>query len=169
MALLRGGCYADDHEHAGKLAAVSRTCTDGGLGFLVYLNIGRRCEVLDHGLAALAAGVVALWGVSHLIPTRQVVAGFGKISVDNKRVLTMEWVAEGFTMLFAGALIAIVTFTAGPNDGTSIAVYAATSVLLAVIAVLTTLTAARTPIIWFKVCPVVMVLSIGLLIAGSVL
>jgi hypothetical protein len=134
-----------------------------------YLVIGRRYEVLDHALVATAAGVVALWGVSHLIPTRQVVTGFGEISVDNKRVLIMEWVAEGLTMLFAGALVAIVTLMAGPNDGTSIAVYAATSVLLAGIAVLTTLTAARTPVVWFKACPVVMVFSIGLLIAGSVL
>lgn len=41
-------------------------------------------------LAYIGAGMVGLWGVSHAIPTRQVVAGFGPISRDNRRVLIQE-------------------------------------------------------------------------------
>jgi hypothetical protein len=33
----------------------------------------------------------------HAIPTRAVVAGFGEISVDNRRVLVQEWLAEAVT------------------------------------------------------------------------
>ncbi|MBA7553431.1 hypothetical protein ES705_46022 [subsurface metagenome] len=38
-----------------------------------------------------------LWGVSHLFPTNSVVNGFGNISIDNKRIILMEWINEGFT------------------------------------------------------------------------
>ena len=53
---------------------------------------------MDEVLAYLAAGLVALWGVSHAIPTRQVVAGFEPITRDNRLVITQEWLAEAFTM-----------------------------------------------------------------------
>jgi hypothetical protein len=44
------------------------------------------------GEALLYAGaiVVALWGVAHLIPTGSMVAGFGTITLDNRRVLTRQ-------------------------------------------------------------------------------
>jgi hypothetical protein len=42
---------------------------------------------VDEVLAYLAAGLVALWGVSHAIPTRQVVAGFEPITADNRLVI----------------------------------------------------------------------------------
>jgi hypothetical protein len=32
------------------------------------------------------------------MPTRKVVAGFGPISADNRRVILQEWLAEAFTM-----------------------------------------------------------------------
>ena len=41
-------------------------------------------------LAYVAAGITGLWGVAHVVPTRQVVAAFGPISVDNGRVLVPE-------------------------------------------------------------------------------
>ena len=56
-------------------------------------------------LAYIAAGIVFLWGVSHIIPTKQVVAGFGEISRDNRLVITMEWVAEGLSFIFVAVLI----------------------------------------------------------------
>lgn len=52
---------------------------------------------MDEVLAYVAAGLVGLWGVAHAVPTRQVVAGFGPITVDNRRVLLQEWLAEAFT------------------------------------------------------------------------
>lgn len=124
-------------------------------------------RMLDHALVSTAAVLAAFWGVSHLVPTRAVVAGFGEISRDNRRVLTMEWVAEGLAMIFAGALVATVTIAGDPGDSVSIAVYRATAGLLAGIAVLTALTGARTPVVWFKACPVVLSVVIGLLLAGS--
>ena len=49
-------------------------------------------------LAYVAAILVTLWGVAHVVPTRQVLKGFEPISLDNRRIIVQEWLAEGFTM-----------------------------------------------------------------------
>ena len=56
-------------------------------------------------LLYLGSIVITLWGVSHIIPTKSVVAGFGTLSSDNYRIITMEWVAEGLTIIFIGLLV----------------------------------------------------------------
>lgn len=38
-------------------------------------------------LVYIAAGAVALWGVAHAVPTRQVLAGFEPINSAKRRVL----------------------------------------------------------------------------------
>lgn len=52
----------------------------------------------------LAGAITIFWGISHLFPTKKVVKGFGEISVDNKRIITMEWIIEGATLIFIGTL-----------------------------------------------------------------
>lgn len=111
--------------------------------------------------------IVSLWGVAHLIPTGSVVAGFGGISLDNRRVVVMEWVAEGLTMLFVGALVTAVTLSAGADDSVAVLVYRMAAGLLAGIAVLTAFTGARTPVGWFKACPLVLASVIALMLIGS--
>ena len=49
-------------------------------------------------LAYVAGVVVAVWGVAHAAPIRQVVAGFAPITADNRRIVVQEWLAEAFTM-----------------------------------------------------------------------
>jgi hypothetical protein len=122
---------------------------------------------MAEGLIHAGAIVVSLWGVAHLIATRSVVAGFGGISLDNRRVLTMEWVAEGLTMLFLGALVAAVTLSAGADDSVAVLVYRLAAGLLVGIAVLTALTGAHTPVGWFKACPLVIAIAVALLLVGS--
>jgi hypothetical protein len=53
------------------------------------------------------AGIIFVWGVGHLIPTRNVVAGFGGLSTDNTRIIVMEWLAEGLTLCFLGAIVIV--------------------------------------------------------------
>jgi hypothetical protein len=119
-------------------------------------------------LAYVAAATVALWGVSHVIPTRKVVAGFAPITADNRRVLTQEWLAEAFAMWGIAALIVIVTALEG---GASMRdwVYRALAALLLALGALTAATGARTPVIWFKVCPALLGGSATLLLIASVL
>jgi len=113
--------------------------------------------------------VIFLWGVSHIIPTPGVVEGFGLITRDNRLIITMEWVAEGLTLCFIGALVFYVTLRAQPSDSVSVMVYRAAALMLLVMAVWTGLTGARTAIIPIKICPIVKTLVASLFIAGSLL
>lgn len=118
-------------------------------------------------LALLAAAVVALWGLAHAIPTRQVVAGFGPIGPDNRRVILQEWLAEAFAMWGLAAVITAATLAGGGTDA-AVWTYRAVACLLVALALLTAVTGARTPVIWFKVCPVLLSGSAVLLLVASV-
>jgi hypothetical protein len=119
-------------------------------------------------IAYLAASLVA-FGVAHAIPTAQVVAGFAPITVDNRRVLIQEWLAEAFTMWGVAAVIVVATAFGGPGSDVTVWVYRAAAGLLAALAVLTALTGARTRVIWFKVCPILLGSSAALLLVASLI
>jgi hypothetical protein len=77
-----------------------------------------------------------------------------------------EWLAEAFTLWGIAVLIVIVT--ALTRDMTMRAwVYRAIAGLLLAIAALTAVTGSRTPVVWFKVCPVVLTASAALLLTAS--
>jgi len=118
-----------------------------------------------HVLAYIAAALVGAWGIAHAVPTTRVVAGFGPITTDNRRILTQEWLAESFTMWGMAALVVAVTATPVDPQVTDI-VYWTVAGLLVALAVLTALTGARTPIVWFKVCPVLLSSSAALLLVS---
>jgi hypothetical protein len=118
-------------------------------------------------LAYVAAAVVALWGVAHAVPTRQVVAGFGPLSTDNRRVLVQEWLAEAFTMWGIAAIVIAATAAGGAVTGVRGWVYWVAAALLVALGVLTAVTGARTRVVWFKVCPLVMAVAAILLVAAS--
>ena len=113
--------------------------------------------------------VIFLWGVSHIIPTPGVVEGFGSITRDNQLIITMEWVAEGLTLCFIGALVFYVTLRADPSNPVSVIVYRAAALMLLVMAVWTGLTGARTAVIPIKICPIVKTIVAVLFIMGSLL
>jgi hypothetical protein len=123
---------------------------------------------MEDVLAYVAAGLVGLWGVAHAVPTRQVVAGFGAITVDNRRVILQEWLVEAFTMWGLAAAVISATVVGGAGSGVTIAVYRVAAGLLVALAVLTGLTGARTPVVWFKVCPVLLTTSAALLVLASI-
>ncbi|HVM56129.1 MAG TPA: hypothetical protein VMT74_01620 [Gaiellaceae bacterium] len=119
-------------------------------------------------LVYLGSTVLALWGVTHLIPTRTIVRSFGAISRDNALVLTMEWVAEGVTHLFVALLAVLVTAIAGADASASIVVYRTAAGFLVAIAALTTVTGARTPGVWYRICPVLLCSVAVLYVIASV-
>jgi hypothetical protein len=119
-------------------------------------------------LAYVAAAVVAAWGVAHTMPTRKVVAGFGPISADNRRVILQEWLAEAFTMWGIAATVIAATAAGGAGTDVRAWVYRVAAALLVALGVLTALTGGRTKVLWFKMCPVVMALAAFLLLAASV-
>jgi hypothetical protein len=120
-------------------------------------------------LASLAAAITTVWGIAHLIPTGQVVAGFGTLSKDNRLVITQEWIAEGITLTFLGGLIGLVTAVDRVSNPVVTAVYGLAAGMLLVMAVLTAVTGARGSVIFFKICPIVKTLAAVLLLASIVL
>jgi hypothetical protein len=122
---------------------------------------------VEEALAYVAAVLVALWGVAHVIPTRQVVAGFEPITEDNRRVVVQEWLAESLTMWGVAAVVVVATAIGAPESNMTSWLYRVVAGLLIALAVLTAFTGARTSVIWFKICPVLLGSSAVLLIAAS--
>jgi len=113
--------------------------------------------------------LITLWGIAHIIPTKSVVNGFGPISEDNKRIITMEWVAEGLTLCFIGLLVLFITILGGSQNPASIIVYRISALMLIVMAGWTLLTGARTSIVPIKICPLVKTAVAILFFLGTVL
>jgi hypothetical protein len=113
-----------------------------------------------------AAIVLAVWAAAHLFPLtiRGVVAGFGPITTDNKRVLTMEWIGEGLTLLFIAAIL--VGVAAAGGSGAARAVLWLTVVMLNVMSAVSLATGFRVHFIPYRLCPVVFSGSSLMVIAG---
>ena len=124
---------------------------------------------MNETLLYIGSIVIILWGIAHIIPTKAIVNGFGEISEDNRKVLTMELIAEGLTLIFLGVLPLLVTLSVGVQDRTAGIVYLACAVMLLVMAVLTAVTGGRTPTIWYKLCPVIKTVVAVLFILGTIL
>jgi fumarate reductase subunit C len=80
----------------------------------------------------------------------------------------MEWMAEGITHIWIALLVILATAVEGGGDPTTQLVYIVSAGILVVLAVLTAATGAQTPVIWFRVCPVVLTSSAALLVLASV-
>jgi hypothetical protein len=120
-------------------------------------------------LLYLGAVVIGAWGIAHIAALRPVVAGFGALTPDNRRILVMEWTDEGLTMVFVGLLVAVVTPTLGAESPAAILVYRLSAGMLLALALVSTLTGARTSVLPMRLCPVVKSAVAGLFIAGSLL
>ena len=124
---------------------------------------------MNETLLYIGSIVIILWGIAHIIPTKAIVNGFGEISEDNRKVLTMELIAEGLTLIFLGVLPLLVTLFVGVHDRTAGIVYLACAMMLLVMAVLTGMTGARTPTIWYSLCPAIKTVVAVLFILSSIL
>ena len=120
-------------------------------------------------LLYIGSGLIIVWGVAHLIPTKAIVAGFGAISEDNKRIIAMESIAEGITLCFIGVLVLLVTTSAESQSQAASIVYFASAVMLVVMAILTAVTGARTAILPYKICPAVKTVVAILFFLGGLL
>ena len=122
-------------------------------------------------IALLFAGsiIILVWGAAHFFPTGTIVRGLGPISDDNKKIITMEWLAEGVAMCYMGILVLLVTIFAGKTGAAASLVYLLTAGTILIMAVLGWLTYARTPIIPMKLCPWIQTFSALLIIAGAII
>jgi hypothetical protein len=118
-------------------------------------------------LAYVGGAFLIAWGGAHLAPTGAVAASFGDISGDNRRIVVMEWIAEGITHVSLGVLVILITAFQGVRDPTTELVYRIAAGILVALAVLTAMTGARTSVVWFRVCPFVLTTAAALLLFAS--
>ena len=119
-------------------------------------------------LLYLGAILTGIWGISHLIPTKNVVAGFGDISEDNRNIITMEWMVEGVSLIFIGALVGVLTYI-GPFGGLTRAAYAVVVAGLLALAIVSLFTGFKVRFLPFRLCPFILTISAALIFVGGVL
>jgi hypothetical protein len=121
---------------------------------------------MSEALAYVASGILLIWGVSHVVPTKKVVSDFGVIGYDNRQIIRMEWIAESLALAF----VAILVFATALSEIGEVAAalnYRISAGFLVAIGALTTVTGAKTEVVWFKACPAVMGVAASLLVAAS--
>lgn len=122
--------------------------------------------MINQILLYLGSSLLFLWGIAHLFPTKLVVEGFGNISLDNKRIITMEWIIEGLTLIFIAAVVASVTYL----DYTSVTartIYWLSFVMLNVLSVVSLFTGFKVNFLPFKLCPIIFSTASILIMVGS--
>jgi hypothetical protein len=121
---------------------------------------------MDMVLSYVGAAAAAVWGIVHLIPTGKVAAGFGAISGDNRKIITMEWIAEGAFLIFIGTIVILATSVdhSGDVSRTAYAVSAAALIGLAIVSLFTGFKVKYLP---FRLCPVIFTASAVLILTGA--
>ena len=122
--------------------------------------------MLNQVLLYTGSAFILFWGIAHLFPTRSVVSGFGEITPDNKRIITMEWIVEGIALIFIGSINATVTVI-DYTSSISLAVYLSSVVVLIVLAFVSFLTGFKISFLPFKLCPVIFITSAVLILLGG--
>jgi hypothetical protein len=116
-------------------------------------------------LLYLASLLTTVWGVAHLFPTKNVVKGFGDISLDNQRVITMEWINEGATLIFIGVLTAAVTLV-DPTSLVARTVYWLAIGMLVVLSIISLFTGFKVNFLPYRLCPIIFTGSAILIFLG---
>jgi hypothetical protein len=119
-------------------------------------------------LLYVGAALTSSWGIAHLFPTKSVVEGFGEITLDNRRIITMEWIVEGVSLIFMGLLVAAVTFI-DPLSAVSKVVYGLSIVALVALVLVSVFTGFKVNFIPFKLCPFIFTASAVLIFVSGLL
>jgi len=121
---------------------------------------------MNQVLLYIAATLIGLWGVAHLFATKGVVAGFGDLTTDNRRIITMEWIVEGVALISTAAFVAAAT-AIQPEAPVSNAVYVVAISTLVVLAVVSWFTGFKVAFLPFKLCPFLFGVSAVLIVWGA--
>jgi hypothetical protein len=124
--------------------------------------------VVNQILLYLSGFFTFVWGVAHLFPTRAVVEGFGEISQDNKRIIAMEWIVEGVSLIFIGLLVAAVTLVDSSSTVSKV-IYWICFAELNVLSIVSLFTGFKVSFLPFKLCPVIFTGSSVIMVLGCLL
>ncbi|MFC2099659.1 hypothetical protein ACFLSF_02385 [Candidatus Bipolaricaulota bacterium] len=114
----------------------------------------------------IASAISAFWGIAHLFATKGVVKGFGDISADNRRIVTMEWIVEGVALISIAAFVVSAT-AVDVAAAVSSAVYGVAIGTLIVLAIVSLFTGFRVAFVPFKLCPIIFTGSAVLIALGA--
>lgn len=95
-----------------------------------------------------------LWGITHIFPLKGVVNDFGEISIDNKRILQMEWLTEAITLIFIGVVIFAILLIGEPASLTARVVYGVLCFKLLSMTILSLFTGFKINFFPYKLCPI---------------
>ncbi|MBV9288631.1 MAG: hypothetical protein JO288_12565 [Hyphomicrobiales bacterium] len=116
----------------------------------------------------IASAVVIGWGVAHIVPTREVVKSLGEAAIDDRRVMEMEWVAEGLALAFIGVSTFVLTVAAGVSDPVAVLAYRMNAAALIVFAAWHYLAGFKTRLLPVKLCPIVLGSAAALIIVATI-
>lgn len=109
-----------------------------------------------------------IWGTAHLIPANDIANGvYGSLSINNKNIILMEWINEGFTLIFIGLLVFIGEIIDKENNKTSKLIFILPPVMLFSMAILSLFTGFNIDFLPFKLCPLIFSLSGILILQGA--
>jgi hypothetical protein len=135
---------------------------------LKWPQTGGEEKTLNLVLLYVGSALPVLWGLSHLFPTKSTVVGFGEISLDNRRIITMEWIVEGVALIFIGTLAASVTYVESTSPVSTV-VYWPCFAMLNTLSIVSLFTGFKISFLPFKLCPLMFTTSSILLILGRYL
>lgn len=121
---------------------------------------------MNHVLLYIASAMTGLWGIAHLFATKGVVNGFGDLTIDNRRIITMEWIVEGIALISTASFVAAAT-AIQPESPVSSAVYAVAVGTLVLFAVVSLSTGFKVAFLPFKLCPIIFGFSALLIVWGA--
>ncbi len=121
---------------------------------------------MQHISLYIASAMTALWGIAHLFATKSVVAGFGNITLDNRRIIAMEWIIEGIALVSTAAFVVAATLIQ-PEASVSQAVYAVAIITLLTLAIVSLFTGFRIAFLPFRLCPLIFGVSATLIAWGA--
>lgn len=116
-------------------------------------------------LLYIGGALPIIWGIGHLIPTRNVLKDFGEISRDNQNILLMEWINEGAILIFLG-ILTILTTAVGKSRDLMMLVYWSVITMLLVLSVISLFTGFKVDFLPYKLCTVIFTASAILIILG---
>jgi len=120
-------------------------------------------------LVYLGGSLTIIWGIAHIFPLNNIVSGFGNISIDNVRIIQMEWLTEAFALIFIGLLTIVVTMISKNETKVKNAVYILIFIMLIQMAVLSLITAFKIDFLPYKLCPLIFTVSGLLILQGAFL
>jgi hypothetical protein len=112
--------------------------------------------------------LIIIWGITHILPVKSVVRGFGDITADNIRILIMEWINEGFTLIFLGLLTIVVTVLKNHQSALAEGVYLLTFIMLTAMSVLSLFTGFKVDFLPYKLCPLIFMFSGLMILLGGI-